>query len=139
MLCSNFQHVRPRSPFPRARPGALAQPIQGARRAARIAMARRENAITDPLNIGRQISQIAAQEGVNERRMRAIVRAIIAKRMPRRTLQAVDRVVRIVRELDRYFRQARAAGRSRDARTLGPWRFRLTHEMAGAGGRAESQ
>ena len=102
---------------------------KAARRAARIARVRRENGIVDLLNVGRSIAEIAVREGVTERRMRTIVREIIAKRMPKapeefvatqmsrlheallvsysamsgRNLRAVDRVVRIVRELDRYF------------------------------------
>jgi hypothetical protein len=43
---------------------------KAARQAARLAKVRRENAIVDLLNVGRPISEIAAREGVIERRMR---------------------------------------------------------------------
>ena len=80
------------------------------------------------LNRGVSIPEIAAREGVTEKRMRAVVRNILARRMPEppaefldiqksrlneallvafgamsgSNLKAVDRVVKIVRELDRY-------------------------------------
>src|SRR5271157_6481814 len=99
-----------------------------ARRAARLVKARREQRIVSLLNRGVSIPEIAAREGVTEKRMRAVVRDILARRMPEPpeqflalqvsrlneallvaygamsggNLQAVDRVVKIVRELDRY-------------------------------------
>ena len=99
-----------------------------ARRAARQARAKRERRILDLLNRGFSVVEIAGREGVTEKRMRALVRAILARRMPEppaeyvalqvsrlneallvaysamsgANLGAVDRVVKIVRELDRY-------------------------------------
>src|SRR5271166_2288316 len=99
-----------------------------ARRAARLLKARREGRIVQFLNRGVSIAEIAAREGVTEKRMRAVIRDILARRMPAPpaeflalqmsrlnealvvaygamsggNLQAVDRVVKIVRELDRY-------------------------------------
>jgi hypothetical protein len=80
------------------------------------------------LNGGVSVAEIASREKVTEKRMRALVQEILARRMPRppaeflalqvsrlneallvsysamsrANLQAVDRVVKIVRELDRY-------------------------------------
>ncbi len=99
-----------------------------ARRAARIAKAQRERRIVDLMNRGVSVAEIAAREEVTEKRMRALVSEILARRMPEppaeflalqvnrlneallvafsamsgANLQAVDRVVKIVRELDRY-------------------------------------
>src|SRR5271157_3634265 len=99
-----------------------------ARRAARVAKAQREQRIVDLLNRGVSVAEIAAREKVTEKRMRALVSEILARRMPEppaeflalqvsrlneallvaygamsgANLRAVDRVVRIVRELDRY-------------------------------------
>src|SRR5208337_1499364 len=99
-----------------------------ARRAARLAKARRESRIFDLLNRGVSVAEIAARENVTEKRMRALISEILARRMPEppaefvalqlsrlneallvaygamsgANLRAVDRVVKIVRELDRY-------------------------------------
>lgn len=99
-----------------------------ARGAARQRSAERERRIVNLLNVGVSISEIAAQESVSLKRMRNLVREILAQRMPQppadfvalqisrlneallvsycamggANLKAVDRVVRIVRELDRY-------------------------------------
>lgn len=99
-----------------------------ARRAARSLKAAREQGIVNRLNAGVSIAEIAAQDGVTDRRMREVVREILARRAPQPpaeflavqisrlseallvsysamsggNLQAVDRVVKIVRELDRY-------------------------------------
>src|SRR5271156_5111410 len=99
-----------------------------ARRAARQAKASRERRIIESLNRGVSIVEIAEREDVSEKRMRALVRDVLARRMPEPppqflamqvnrlnealrlsfgamsggSLQAVDRVVKIVRELDRY-------------------------------------
>jgi hypothetical protein len=80
------------------------------------------------LNRGVSIAEIADREGVSERGMRKYVRSVLARRAPQppeeflalqvsrlneallvaygamsgANLQAVDRVVKIVRELDRY-------------------------------------
>jgi hypothetical protein len=110
-----------------------------ARNAARLARARRERRIVDLLNCGRSVAEIAERENVTEKRMRALVQEILARRMPQPraeflaqqvsrlheallvsysamsgdNLQAVDRVVKIVRELDRYHGYASSARRSR--------------------------
>jgi hypothetical protein len=99
-----------------------------ARRAARQAKASRERRIIASLNRGVSVIVIAEREDVSEKRMRRLVRDILARRMPAPptqfiamqvnrlnealrlsfgamsgdNLQAVDRVVKIVRELDRY-------------------------------------
>jgi len=99
-----------------------------ARQAARLKKAERESRIIFLLNGGASIAEIAAREGVNERGMRKYVRALLARRAPAppaefmalqvsrlneallvaysamsgENLEAVDRVVTIVRELDRY-------------------------------------
>ena len=109
-----------------------------ARRAARLVKARREQRIVGLLNSGVSIPEIAAREGVTEKRMRAVVSDILARRMPeppaeflalqksrlneallvafgamsRGNLRAVDRVVKIVRELDRYHGFAAAERRA---------------------------
>jgi hypothetical protein len=99
-----------------------------ARRAARQAKASREKRFVEGLNRGASVAEIAEWEDVSENRMRALVGDILARRMPAppaqflamqvnrlnealrlsfgamsgANLQAVDRVVKIVRELDRY-------------------------------------
>jgi hypothetical protein len=99
-----------------------------ARRAKRQAKASQERRIIASLNRGVPVAVIAEWEDVGEKRMRALVRDILARRMPEppaqflamqvtrlneallvsfdamsgSNLQAVDRVVKIVRELDRY-------------------------------------
>jgi hypothetical protein len=109
-----------------------------ARRAARQAKARRERRIVEFLNRGASVAEIAELEDVGEKHMRAQVGDILARRMPQppaqfaamqvsrlneallvsfgamsgaNNLQAVDRVVRIVRELDRYHSFAAAVRR----------------------------
>ncbi len=97
-------------------------------RAARLAKFKREQLIVDFLNCGVSVASIAAEIGVGEKRMRAVIREILARRMPHppeefvaiqvsrlnealliafsamspSNLKAVDQVVKIVRELDRY-------------------------------------
>jgi hypothetical protein len=99
-----------------------------ARHAKRQAKASRERRIIASLNRGVPVAVIAEWEDVGEKRMRTLVRDILARRMPESptqflatqvsrlnegllvpfdamsgsNLQAVDRVVKIVRELDRY-------------------------------------
>ena len=53
-----------------------------ARRAVRLLKARREGRIVQFLNRGVSIAEIAAREGVTEKRMRAVIRDILARRMP---------------------------------------------------------
>ncbi len=100
----------------------------GARRAARLRTIDREKGIVALLNAGVSVAEIASLERVTLKRMRALVQEILARRMPQppaeflamqvgrlneallvsysamsgANLQAVDRVVKIVRELDRY-------------------------------------
>ena len=97
-------------------------------RAARLAKFKREQRIVEYLNRGVSVVEIAAQVGLSEKRMRAVIREILARRMPHppeefvaiqlsrlneallvaysamslTNLKAVDQVVKIVRELDRY-------------------------------------
>ena len=108
----------------RARPSA--------KRPTRLEKAQREQRVVNLLNRGVSIPEIAAQQGLSLKRMRNVVREILAKRMPQppaeflalqvsrlneallitysamhttaagANFEAVDRVVRIVRELDRY-------------------------------------
>jgi hypothetical protein len=101
----------------------------------------REKPIVDDLNRGVSVVEIAARVGLSEKRMRAVIREILARRMPGppeefvaiqlsrlneallvafsamtgANLKAVDRVVRIVRELDRYHGFVAAAGRRPEA------------------------
>jgi DNA-binding CsgD family transcriptional regulator len=102
------------------------------RRKARNAKADRERQIVGLLNRGLSVAEIASQSGVSIEHMRNLVRKILAERMPQppaeylalqvsrlneallvsysamhnsatgANFEAVDRVVRIVRELDRY-------------------------------------
>ncbi len=111
-----------------------------ARRKARLEKDAREKRIIDRLNRGMSIAELAAREGVTLRRMQILVRDILAGRAPSPpaeylalevdrlneamivahgsmaggNLKAVDRVVRIVSEMDRYHgffpRRARAPG-----------------------------
>ncbi len=108
-------------------------------RAARLAKFKREQLIVDFLNRGVSVAEIAAQIGVGEKRMRVVIREILARRMPQppeefvaiqvsrlneallvaygamsgTNLRAVDQVVKIVRELDRYHGLSAVAGRRR--------------------------
>jgi DNA-binding CsgD family transcriptional regulator len=98
------------------------------RRKARADKAARERRIVNLLNAGVSVAEIAHSERVTERNMRATVRDILTRRAPQPpaeflavqvsrlseallvsysamgggNLEAVDRVVKIVRELDRY-------------------------------------
>ena len=116
-----------------------------ARRAGRPAKYQREKRIVGLLNAGVSIPEIAVREGVTEKRMRALVQEILARRAPRppaeflalqvsrlnealfvsysamsrANLQAVDRVVKIVRELDRYHGFAAAPARLPEKPRLG--------------------
>jgi hypothetical protein len=102
------------------------------RRATRLEKAEREQRVVSLLNSGVSVPEIAAQEGLSLKRMRNVVREILSERMPQPSaeflalqvsrlneallvsysamhttaagtdFEAVDRVVRIVRELDRY-------------------------------------
>jgi DNA-binding CsgD family transcriptional regulator len=122
-----------------------------ARRAARVKKAEREQRIVALLNRGVSVAEIARREGVTLFHMRNQVRAILARRAPQApaeylalqvnrlnealmlsygamyndeqgtNLGAVDRVVKIVREMDRYHGFAAPAGpRAEPAPTLLP-------------------
>ena len=108
-------------------------------RAARLAKFKREQRIVEYLNRGVAVAEIAAQVGLSEKRMRAVIGEILARRMPHppaefvaiqvsrlneallvaysamsmTNLKAVDQVVKIVRELDRYHGLSAVAGRRR--------------------------
>jgi DNA-binding CsgD family transcriptional regulator len=103
-----------------------------ARRKTREAKAKHERQIMDLLNRGLSVAEIASRSGVSIKHMRNLVRKILAERMPQppgeylalqvsrlneallvsygamydsstgANFEAIDRVVRIVRELDRY-------------------------------------
>jgi hypothetical protein len=104
----------------------------GIRRATPREKVQREERIVGLLNRGASVPEIAASEGLTLKRMRNVVRDILAERMPQppaeflalqvsrlneallvsftamhdpvegTNFEAVDRIVRIVRELDRY-------------------------------------
>jgi DNA-binding CsgD family transcriptional regulator len=99
-----------------------------ARKAARLKKINREKRIVAMLNAGISTAEIASRERLTLKRMRTLVQEILARRMPQppaeflavqvsrlneallvsygamsnANLEAVDRVVKIVRELDRY-------------------------------------
>jgi transposase-like protein len=132
-----------------AAPAAAGKPPIPAR-AARMAKFKREQLIVDYLNRGVSVAEIAARVGVGQKRLRAIVRDILVRRQPHppaefvaiqvsrlneallvafsamspTNLKAVDQVVRIVRELDRYggafAAEWRRAERSRPRRAAAP-------------------
>ena len=111
-------------------PSKTAKPRRkpSARAAARVRKIEREQRTIALLNAGVSIPEIAARAGVTERRIRQRVQEILARRAPRapaefvalqvsrlneallvaysamanQNLEAVDRVVKIIRELDRY-------------------------------------
>ncbi len=111
-----------------ANPAASPAALSGGGRAARLARFKREQRIVGYLNRGVSVAEIAAQIGIGEKRMRAVIKDILARRMPHppeefvavqlsrlneallvafsamspANLKAVDQVVKIVRELDRY-------------------------------------
>ena len=100
---------------------------------------KREQQIVNYLNRGVSVPEIAVRVGLSEKRMRAVIREIIVRRAPAppeeflaiqvsrlneallvafgamtgANLKAVDRVVRIVRELDRYHGAFAAVGLQR--------------------------
>ncbi|HEY1454657.1 MAG TPA: hypothetical protein VGF57_14445 [Roseiarcus sp.] len=126
-------------------PGPRRDRSAAARSAARRRRAEREAKIVDLLNRGLSIAEIADRNGVGERAMRKSIRALLARRAPAppseflalqvsrlneallvsygamsaSNLEAVDRVVKIVRELDRYHGFAFA----NEATTTGPPRL----------------
>jgi len=121
-----------------------------ARRAARARKAEREQRIVALLNRGTSVADLAALERVSLSRMRALVREILARRMPQPpaeflamqvsrlndallvsynamhnpqtgpNFEAVDRVVKIVRELDRYHGFAAPEPRTEPGRLPSP-------------------
>ena len=116
-----------------------------ARRAARRAKFERERLVVDFLNRGVSVAEIAERIGVTEKRMRALVKEILARRMAAapedyaalqasrlneallvamsamapENLKAVALVVRIVRELDRYHGYVGAEARAHLPRRSG--------------------
>ena len=120
------------SGIPEASPSVRRDRSVVARRKGRRTRNDRERRIMNLLNAGVSVAEIAAEQGVSLNRMRNLVREILAKRMPTppaeflalqvsrlneallvsytamhtassgTNFEAVDRVVRIVRELDRY-------------------------------------
>ncbi len=109
-------------------PPPAARPAPAEAQGARLKRFQREQAIVEYLNRGVSVVEIAARIGVGEKRMRATIKEIMARRMPHppaqfvaiqvsrlneallvaysamspTNLKAVDRVVKIVREFDRY-------------------------------------
>jgi DNA-binding CsgD family transcriptional regulator len=136
-----------------------------ARRKAREAKADRERQIMNLLNRGLSVAEIASRSGVSVMHMRNLVRKILAERMPQTpseflalqvsrlnealllsfgamhnsvtgtNFEAVDRVVRIVPELDRYHGFA-AVPRAREERD--PLRLPAPAESSIAIGPTES-
>ncbi len=111
---------------------------------ARAAKDERERRVVDGLKGGLSMAEIAMREGISERGMRKYVRNLLARRAPEATgefiavqmsrlneallvsfgamsgenLAAVDRVVGIVRELDRYHGLGGGAGGTETRRKL---------------------
>ena len=132
------------------------------RRAARRAKFERERTIVDYLNRGVPVAEIAQGNRVTEKRMRALIKEILARRMPAapeeyaalqvgrlnkallvaysamsaENLKAVALVVRIVHELDRYHGFA-AIGRRR-GRGAAPVDAEGAEPFALAGGRGDT-
>ena len=132
VLMTMSKTPKPNSPETPSRTPARHDRSVAGRRAARLDRAGRETRIVSLLNRGVSVAEIAAREGVSLKRMRNRVQEILAKRMPQppaeflalqvsrlneallvsysamhtsasgANFEAVDRVVRIVRELDRY-------------------------------------
>jgi DNA-binding CsgD family transcriptional regulator len=144
------RRTQPARPAPRSLArGASSRAIRESRAQARI---------VNLLNRGLSIAEIADREGVSERGMRKNVRAILARRAPQPpaeflalqvsrlnealliaydamsvvNLEAVDRVVKIVRELDRYHGFAAEAATPRPARLAPPSSPPLALEGPGA-------
>ncbi len=65
-----------------ALPAAPCNPSSGGTRAARLKKFEWERLVVHYLNRGVSVSEIAARVGVGEKRMRAIIREILARRMP---------------------------------------------------------
>jgi DNA-binding CsgD family transcriptional regulator len=131
-ICSMTENSNPSAEATLPKPPARRQRSVAARRTARRNRAEREARIVSLLNRGVAIAEIAAREGLSPKRMRNLVREILARRMPQppaeflalqvsrlneallvsysamqncesgANFEAVDRVVKIVRELDRY-------------------------------------
>jgi transposase-like protein len=132
-------------PFEPALPAPRRDRSAAARRAARQERAEREAAIVDLLNGGLSIAEIADRVGVSERAMRKSIRTLLARRAPAppaeflavqvsrlngallvaynamsgANLEAIDRVVKIVRELDRYH----GFGVANESKRTGPLRL----------------
>jgi len=144
--------VEPTPPAPRRDRSAAA------RSAARQERAEREASIVSLLNRGFSVAEIADRNGVSERAMRKSIRTLLARRAPAPpaeflplqvsrlneallvaygamspvNLEAVDRVVKIVRELDRYHGFAVQAAPPRAPRLPPPSAAPLALEAPGA-------
>jgi hypothetical protein len=129
-----------------------------ARSAARQERAEREATIVSLLNRGFPVAEIADRNGVSERAMRKSTRTLLARRAPAppaeflalqvsrlneallvaygamsaENLEAVDRVVKIVRELDRYHGFSVQAATPRSPRLPPPSSAPLALEAPGA-------
>jgi DNA-binding CsgD family transcriptional regulator len=142
-ICSMAENSNPSAEATLPKPPARRQRSVAARRVARLNRAEREARIVSLLNRGVAIAEIAAREGLSPKRMRNLVREILARRMPQppaeflalqvsrliealivsysamhnsesgANFEAVDRVVKIVRELDRYHGFAPRGGPTR--------------------------
>jgi DNA-binding CsgD family transcriptional regulator len=132
VLMTTSEIQKPSCPETLLGPPVRRERSTAARRAAHLDRAEREARILSLLNRGVAIAEIAAREGLSLKRMRNLVREILAQRMPQppaeflalqvsrlneallvsysaihasvagANFEAVDRVVKIVRELDRY-------------------------------------
>src|SRR5271167_4930219 len=123
-------------------PPTRREKLAEARRKARLKRNAREKWMIDKLNRGMSVTELAARQGVTLRRMQILVREILTRRAPSPpaeylalqvnrlneamivaygsmaggNLKAVDRVVRIVSEMDRYHGYFRGA---RERRAIG--------------------
>ena len=150
------------APSPPTRPRDRSR---AARRAGRARKAERERRIVGLLNRGRSMAEMAESEGVSLNRMRKVVRAIIEKRTPQppaeylalqvgrlneamllsfnamhdddsgANFKAIDSVVKIVREMDRYHGFVPAGGRAQSRRLRAPASGDLPLALAPAGSR----
>ena len=134
-------------------PSARRKRVVTARRATRLKKAERGARIISLLNRGVSVPRSRRSEGLSLKRMRNLVREILAQRMPQppaeflalqvsrlneallvsysamhtsaegTNFEAVDRVVKIVRELDRYHGFAAVPRRARKLRRTGSRRL----------------
>ena len=80
-LCNYQKENTPHARLPRSRPAG--RPLRSVGRARpRLAKFQREQLIVEYLNRGVSVAEIAARVGLSEKRMRAVIREILARRMP---------------------------------------------------------